>query len=161
MQHSGHAELTPEPRTFSSLLPSSPLSFSSVRSVAMSPKQLNLKKPENRTRCLVTFSKRKSSLIKKARNLSVSCGIDIALVAFSPAARPNMFCSQDRFLETVSFFSSTDYLYLYLLVHATMKMMTLKCTTDGDLNHCNCKVDDISLKLNLRLSQCTGDAYIS
>ncbi|PKI76368.1 hypothetical protein CRG98_003290 [Punica granatum] len=55
-----------------------------------------LNRPENWSKSLMTFSKRKSNLIKKARKMSASCNIDIAVVAFSPADRLNIFCSKDR-----------------------------------------------------------------
>ncbi|KAK2997173.1 hypothetical protein RJ639_025787, partial [Escallonia herrerae] len=39
----------------------------------------------------VTYSKRRSGIIKKARELSILCGIDIILLMFAPNGRPTMF----------------------------------------------------------------------
>ncbi|XWS33291.1 hypothetical protein CRYUN_Cryun22dG0068800 [Craigia yunnanensis] len=55
-----------------------------------------IKKIEDVTRCQVTFSKRRSSLIRKANEISVFCDVDVALVAFSPSGRISKFCSRER-----------------------------------------------------------------
>ncbi|XVF15133.1 hypothetical protein REPUB_Repub09cG0123100 [Reevesia pubescens] len=55
-----------------------------------------IKKIEDLTRCQVTFSKRRSSLFRKANEISVFCDIDVALVAFSPSGRISKFCSRER-----------------------------------------------------------------
>ncbi|KAK2987847.1 hypothetical protein RJ640_010629 [Escallonia rubra] len=39
----------------------------------------------------VTYSKRRSGIIKKARELSILCGIDIILLMFGPNGRPTLF----------------------------------------------------------------------
>ncbi|QCD85243.1 agamous-like MADS-box protein AGL29 [Vigna unguiculata] len=39
----------------------------------------------------VTFSKRRTGLFKKANDLSVKCGAELAIVMFSPAKRPYSF----------------------------------------------------------------------
>ncbi|XVE83198.1 hypothetical protein DITRI_Ditri16bG0068200 [Diplodiscus trichospermus] len=55
-----------------------------------------IKKIEDVTRSQVTFSKRRSSLIRKANEISVFCDVDVALVAFSPSGRVSKFCSRER-----------------------------------------------------------------
>lgn len=55
-----------------------------------------MKKIENLTKCQVTFSKRRSSLFKKAHEISVLCDVDVALVAFSPSGRLCKFSSPER-----------------------------------------------------------------
>ncbi|KAK9188666.1 hypothetical protein WN944_020071 [Citrus x changshan-huyou] len=67
----------------------------------MGRKKLQLQRIENKSRCQVTFSKRRSGLIKKARELSVLCDVDLALVIFSSRGRLYEFCSADR-LSTVN-----------------------------------------------------------
>ncbi|XP_022774098.1 uncharacterized protein LOC111316402 [Durio zibethinus] len=46
-----------------------------------------MRKIEEVTRYQVTFAKRRSSLIRKANEISVFCDVDVALVAFSPSGR--------------------------------------------------------------------------
>ncbi|XP_021275401.1 myocyte-specific enhancer factor 2A-like [Herrania umbratica] len=55
-----------------------------------------MKRIEDVTRCQVTFSKRRSSLLRKANEISVFCDVDVALVAFSPSGRVSKFCSRER-----------------------------------------------------------------
>ncbi|KAL8475061.1 hypothetical protein ACS0TY_031470 [Phlomoides rotata] len=59
-------------------------------------RKINMKKIENIIKCQVTFSKRRSSLMKKASEISICCDVDVALVAFSPSGRVTKFCSQRR-----------------------------------------------------------------
>ncbi|CAK9185776.1 unnamed protein product [Ilex paraguariensis] len=59
-------------------------------------RKIDMKKIEDITKCQVTFSKRRSSLIKKAQEISVCCDVDVAFVAFSPSGRISKFCSQKR-----------------------------------------------------------------
>lgn len=59
-------------------------------------RKVDMKKIENITKCQVTFSKRRSSLFKKAHEISVLCDVDVALVAFSPSGRLGKFCSRKR-----------------------------------------------------------------
>lgn len=56
-----------------------------------------MKKIEDVTKCQVTFSKRRSSLMKKANEISVCCDVDVAFVAFSPSGRVSKFSNQKRF----------------------------------------------------------------
>ncbi|KAI4321392.1 hypothetical protein MLD38_034776 [Melastoma candidum] len=58
--------------------------------------KLQIKRIENTTNRQVTFSKRRNGLIKKAYELSVLCGIDIALIMFSPSERVNHFSGERR-----------------------------------------------------------------
>lgn len=70
-------------------------------------KKIEIKKIEGKKTCQVTYNKRKNSLIKKAREISIACGIDIALITFSPSKQglPTKFSSRER-LKT------QNYLYL-------------------------------------------------
>lgn len=52
-----------------------------------------LKRIENATSRQVTFSKRRSGLLKKAFELSVLCDAEVALVVFSPKGKLYEFSS--------------------------------------------------------------------
>nr|ABO61200.1 MADS-domain protein [Geum rupestre] len=62
--------------------------------------KVQLKRIENKIRRQVTFSKRRSGLIKKAKELSVLCGVEVGLIIFSARGRLYEFCSGDS-LENV------------------------------------------------------------
>ncbi|KAE9610736.1 hypothetical protein Lal_00021251 [Lupinus albus] len=49
---------------------------------------------DNNTR-QVTFSKRRTGLFKKANELSILCGVEIAIIVFSPGNRPYSFGHPD------------------------------------------------------------------
>ncbi|KAF3337334.1 MADS-box transcription factor 58 [Carex littledalei] len=55
-----------------------------------------IKKIENITTRQVTFSKRRSGLIKKAYELSVLCDIEVALIMFSPSGKLSHFSGRRR-----------------------------------------------------------------
>ncbi|XP_031272789.1 MADS-box protein EJ2-like [Pistacia vera] len=61
----------------------------------MGRKKVQLRRIENKSSRQVTFSKRRSGLIKKARELSVLCDVDVALVIFSSRGKLYEFCSTD------------------------------------------------------------------
>ncbi|KAH6760187.1 AGAMOUS-like 104 [Perilla frutescens var. frutescens] len=50
-------------------------------------RKIDMKKIEDVTKCQVTFSKRRSSLMKKANEIAICCDVDVAFVAFSPSGR--------------------------------------------------------------------------
>ncbi|MCL7035071.1 hypothetical protein MKW94_021947 [Papaver nudicaule] len=51
-------------------------------------RKIDIKKIQNKQSLQVTFSKRKGGLFKKASELSVLCGAQVALILFSPAGKP-------------------------------------------------------------------------
>ncbi|KAK4356641.1 hypothetical protein RND71_025612 [Anisodus tanguticus] len=57
-------------------------------------RKIEMKKIEEITKRQVTFSKRRSSLIKKAEEIAICCDVDVLFVAFSPSGRISKFCSQ-------------------------------------------------------------------
>ncbi|XP_031400245.1 MADS-box protein FLOWERING LOCUS C-like isoform X2 [Punica granatum] len=59
----------------------------------MGRKKLAMKQIEDKSKRLVTFSKRRSGLIKKANQLSVLCDVDIALLVFSSSGKLYKFSS--------------------------------------------------------------------
>uniref|UniRef100_A0A7N0TN27 MADS-box domain-containing protein n=1 Tax=Kalanchoe fedtschenkoi TaxID=63787 RepID=A0A7N0TN27_KALFE len=67
--------------------------------------KIRMRKMEKETNRLVTFSKRKSGLFKKANELCTLCGVECALVVFSPAEKvfsfgiPSVNDVMDRYLS--------------------------------------------------------------
>nr|AHZ89709.1 flowering locus C [Dimocarpus longan] len=59
----------------------------------MGRRKLQLKRIENKSSRQVTFSKRRTGLIKKARELAVLCDVDVALVIFSSRGKLYEFSS--------------------------------------------------------------------
>ncbi|GMH15124.1 hypothetical protein Nepgr_016965 [Nepenthes gracilis] len=57
----------------------------------MGRRKLEMKKIANNSSRLVTFSKRRSGIFKKANELSTLCAAHIAIVVFSPAGKPFSF----------------------------------------------------------------------
>ncbi|KAK2998789.1 hypothetical protein RJ639_024589 [Escallonia herrerae] len=67
-------------------------------------RKIEIKKIEDITKCQVTFSKRRSSLMKKAQEISVCCDVDVAFIAFSPSGRISKFCNKRSFAAIFSGF---------------------------------------------------------
>ncbi|XP_022733399.1 agamous-like MADS-box protein AGL70 [Durio zibethinus] len=68
----------------------------------MGRRKVEMKRIEDKSSRQVTFSKRRSGLIKKARQLSVLCDVEIALVIFSSGGKLYEFSSSEslaRILE--------------------------------------------------------------
>ncbi|KAI3830646.1 hypothetical protein MKW92_011918 [Papaver armeniacum] len=69
-------------------------------------KKIKIEKIKDKSRLQVTFSKRRKGLFKKATELSVLTGSQVALIAFSPAGRPyvcgNPDLILDRFLNNIN-----------------------------------------------------------
>nr|ASZ79976.1 MADS68 [Bambusa multiplex] len=57
--------------------------------------KLKIKKLENTNGRQVTYSKRRSGILKKAKELSILCDIDLILLMFSPSGKPTI-CVGDR-----------------------------------------------------------------
>nr|CAY39417.1 MADS1 protein [Aristolochia fimbriata]CAY39418.1 MADS1 protein [Aristolochia fimbriata] len=57
--------------------------------------KLKIKKLESSNNRCVTYSKRKTGIMKKAKELSILCDIDIALLMFSPNGKPSL-CLGER-----------------------------------------------------------------
>ncbi|CAA6675338.1 unnamed protein product [Spirodela intermedia] len=47
---------------------------------------------------MVSFSKRRSGLLKKARELAVLCDAEVGVVVFSPKGKLSHFSSQSRYI---------------------------------------------------------------
>ncbi|KAK1438271.1 hypothetical protein QVD17_04077 [Tagetes erecta] len=59
----------------------------------MGRRKLEMKRIEDKNSRLVTFSKRRSGLVKKARHLSVLCDVDVAVIVFSARGKLYESCS--------------------------------------------------------------------
>ncbi|CAN6572439.1 unnamed protein product [Malus baccata var. baccata] len=75
--------------------------------------KVQLKRIDDKIRRQVTFSKRRSGLIKKARELSVLCGVEVGLVIFSTKGRLYEFCSGSRKKKDVVHSMKGDGTYVY------------------------------------------------
>ncbi|PON55161.1 MADS-box transcription factor [Parasponia andersonii] len=75
-------------------------------------KKIEMVKIQNKNNLQVTFSKRRSGLFKKASELCTLCGVEIAIIAFSPAEKPFSFGHTEfgaivnRFLTNQNHYSS-------------------------------------------------------
>lgn len=71
----------------------------------MGRQKIKIAKIEIKNQLQVTFSKRRSGLFKKASELCILCGVEIAVIVFSPAGKvfsfghPNVGPIVDRFLS--------------------------------------------------------------
>ncbi|KAK4765151.1 hypothetical protein SAY86_026241 [Trapa natans] len=65
----------------------------------MGRKKLEIKRIEDKSSRQVTFSKRRSGLIKKARELSILCDVEVALLVFSSRGRHYEFCSSNSLVD--------------------------------------------------------------
>ncbi|XAR50035.1 hypothetical protein NMG60_11004247 [Bertholletia excelsa] len=63
--------------------------------------KLKIKKLESSNNRQVTFSKRRSGILKKAKELSILCDIHIVLLMFSPTEKPTLFLGERSNLEEV------------------------------------------------------------
>lgn len=67
----------------------------------MGRKKIEVKLIEDRCNRHVTFCKRRSGLIKKARELSVLCDVEVGLVVFTNRGRLYEFCSGNSLLNII------------------------------------------------------------
>ncbi|KAI3844945.1 hypothetical protein MKW92_015829 [Papaver armeniacum] len=62
-------------------------------------RRIKIEKIKYKSRLQVTFSKRRQGLFKKATELSILTGAEVALIAFSPAGRPYVCGNPDLLLD--------------------------------------------------------------
>ncbi|GFY99951.1 AGAMOUS-like 13 [Actinidia rufa] len=62
----------------------------------MGRRKVEIKRIEDKSSRQVTFSKRRGGLIKKARDLSILCDVEVGLVLFSSGGKLYEFCSGNR-----------------------------------------------------------------
>ncbi|XP_065877500.1 agamous-like MADS-box protein AGL65 isoform X2 [Euphorbia lathyris] len=63
--------------------------------------KLKIKRLESTSNRQVTYSKRRNGILKKAKELSILCGIDIVLLMFSPTEKPTIFQGEHSNIEDV------------------------------------------------------------
>ncbi|KAI4343888.1 hypothetical protein L6164_011185 [Bauhinia variegata] len=63
--------------------------------------KLKIKKLESTSNRQVTYSKRRNGILKKAKELSILCDIDIALLMFSPTGKPTLLQGERSNVEEV------------------------------------------------------------
>jgi hypothetical protein len=101
-----------------------------------------MKKMSNESNMLVTFSKRRSGLFKKASELCTLCGVDVALVVFSPSEKafsfghPNIDTVIDRYLSQVPL--QTTPTMQFIEAHRNANL----CELNAQLTELNNKLDD-------------------
>jgi len=59
--------------------------------------KLKIKRLESTSNRQVTYTKRKNGILKKAKELSILCDIDIVLLMFSPTGRATAFHGEHRY----------------------------------------------------------------
>lgn len=70
--------------------------------------KIQMKKMSNESNLQVTFSKRRNGLFKKASELCIICGLDVALFVYSPSEKvfsfdhPNVDEVVDRYLSRIT-----------------------------------------------------------
>nr|WQI83087.1 MADS-box transcription factor [Spirodela polyrhiza] len=62
--------------------------------------KVKLQRIDDAARRMVSFSKRRSGLLKKARELAVLCDAEVAVVVFSPKGKLSLFTSQSSLEKT-------------------------------------------------------------
>ncbi|KAL2233734.1 UNVERIFIED_CONTAM: MADS-box protein FLOWERING LOCUS C [Sesamum indicum] len=84
----------------------------------MGRRKLEMKRIEDNSARQVTFSKRRKGLLKKAKELSVLCDLDVALLIISRHGKLHHFSSNNRFLRflTLFAFNLPVFLALFLLL---------------------------------------------
>lgn len=58
--------------------------------------KLKIKKLESMSNRHVTYSKRKSGILKKAKELSILCDVEIVLLMFSPTGKATLLQGERR-----------------------------------------------------------------
>ncbi|GFP88397.1 agamous-like mads-box protein agl11 [Phtheirospermum japonicum] len=64
----------------------------------MGRRKLEIKRIEDKSARQVTFSKRRNGLLKKAKELSVLCDLDVAVIIFSCRGKLFHYCNNNRFV---------------------------------------------------------------
>ncbi|KAG6710065.1 hypothetical protein I3842_06G164100 [Carya illinoinensis] len=62
-----------------------------IKKITQGRRKIEIKQLENKSTKHVTFSKRRAGLFKKASELCVLCGVDIAIIAYSPGEKAYSF----------------------------------------------------------------------
>ncbi|RHN74250.1 putative transcription factor MADS-type1 family [Medicago truncatula] len=71
--------------------------------------RVQLKKIENKINRQVTFSKRRSGLLKKAHEISVLCDAEVALIVFSNKGKLYEYSSDPWYFIIITYFFTISY----------------------------------------------------
>ncbi|KAL8042406.1 hypothetical protein ABFX02_09G048400 [Erythranthe guttata] len=72
----------------------------------MGRKRLEIKRIKENSARMICFSKRRNGLIKKARELSVLCDVDVAAIFFSKRGKLYEYCSTDSMAQVLQQYQS-------------------------------------------------------
>jgi hypothetical protein len=75
--------------------------------------RVQLKRIENKINRQVTFSKRRTGLLKKAHEISVLCDADVALIVFSTRGKLFEYSTDSRFFF---FLQLSSFLFLHVVL---------------------------------------------
>jgi hypothetical protein len=75
--------------------------------------RVQLKRIENKINRQVTFSKRRTGLLKKAHEISVLCDADVALIVFSTRGKLFEYSTDSRFFV---FLQLSSFLFLHVVL---------------------------------------------
>lgn len=73
-------------------------------------RKVGLSRIENQSARQITFAKRRQGLVKKARELSVLCDAQIALIIFSSTGKLSQYCTEPSRFN----FTSFPFIYIFL-----------------------------------------------
>ncbi|KNA15437.1 hypothetical protein SOVF_098330 isoform B [Spinacia oleracea] len=112
----------------------------------MGRRKIEMKRIEDKSSRQVTFSKRRSGLIKKARELSILCDVDVAVLVFSHRGRLY------EFVSGASSSSSATIIYIFDFTRRTRRRKNCKClsqilrryqdSTDGKASNVDDETED-------------------
>ncbi|KAL5539634.1 hypothetical protein UlMin_045301 [Ulmus minor] len=94
--------------------------------IEMGRRKLQIKRIEDRHNRQVTFSKRRSGLMKKAHELSVLCDVEIALVVFSGHGSCYEFCSGESVNVSVDGFWQGRNVILIVMSNLNVDLLTME-----------------------------------
>ena len=105
----------------------------------MGRQKIEIRKIEKKNSLLVTFSKRRTGLFKKAGELCVLCGVEAAVIVFSPAGRAFVFGHPtadaviDRFLGRDTDTSSRGAVPAEQVVHGQVQRQYLEAVERSEV----------------------------
>ncbi|KAL9271120.1 Agamous-like MADS-box protein AGL65-like protein, partial [Drosera capensis] len=70
--------------------------------------KLKIKRLESSNNRQITYSKRRTGIVKKAKELAILCDIDLVLLMFSPTEKPTLFVGERSILMELSFSSNLE-----------------------------------------------------
>ncbi|KAI3467728.1 hypothetical protein Pfo_024391 [Paulownia fortunei] len=115
----------------------------------MGRRKLEIKRIEDNSARLVSFSKRRNGLLKKAKELSVLCDVDVAAIIFSSRGKLYQYCSTNRL--AISYFIHHLFFIFNIEVEdkCDQRELTERTNFDEKLKRTGkTKIDEIGLMIN-------------